>query len=97
MDMTDTDTFLTRLLAARRAAWLVLLCGVALQLVTYAGFLAIEHGWVDSLVEAGVYGGVSSARLAEVTFLFVAALKLMNIAILMGALFLTFWARGLRR
>ena len=49
------------------------------------------------LVESGLYGDISPDELAHLSFAFVAALKLMNIAILMTALFLTLWVRGLRR
>jgi hypothetical protein len=95
--MSDTDTFLLRLVAARRAAWLVLGCGIALQLIVYGGYLGVQAGWIDGLIEHGVYGEITRARLSEVTFVFIAALKLLNTAILLGAMFLTLWVRGLRR
>ena len=95
--MSVTDPFLNRALAARRAAWLVFLIAVAFQLFTYLAYLGMEQGWLDGLIESGLYGNVSRDELARLTFHFAAALKLMSIAILMGALFLTLWVRGLRR
>jgi hypothetical protein len=84
-------------IAARRAAWLVLLISVALQIFTYLAYLGMEQGWLDGLIESGLYGNISRDELARLTFRFIAALKLLSIAILMGALFLTLWVRGLRR
>jgi hypothetical protein len=95
--MSDSGTFLHRLIAARRAAWLVLLIGVGLQMFTYIFYLGLGQSGMEGLIESGLYGDISPDELVHVTFLFVAALKLMNIAILMAALFLTLWAQGLRR
>ena len=95
--MSDSRIFLHRVIAARRAAWLVFLLGTGLQIFSYFAYLGMEQGWLDGLIESGLYGDISRDELALLTFLFVAALKLMNIAILMGALFLTLWVRGLRR
>jgi hypothetical protein len=95
--MGDIDRFLPRLLAARRAAWLTFIIGVVLQLVVYGGYLGIERGWVDGLIQRGVYGELTRTQLAHVTLAYVALLKLMNTGILLGAVFLTLWVRGLRR
>ncbi|MFC1708320.1 hypothetical protein ACFL59_16125 [Planctomycetota bacterium] len=95
--MTVSEEFLHRVLAARRAAWQVFLVGVALQIVTYFGYLAIDAGWLESFVESGLYGSMPQEELARATFMFVAVLKLMNIGLLFAALFLTLWARGLRK
>jgi len=95
--MSDSSTFLHRVIAARRAAWIVFLIAIAVQIFTYLAYLGMEQGWLDGLIESGLYGNVSRDELARLTFHFAAALKLMSIAILMGALFLTLWVRGLRR
>ena len=95
--MSDSSTFLHRIIAARGAAWRVLLIAFALQILTYLAYLGMEGGWLDGLIESGLYGDISRDEAARLTFLYVAALKLMSTAILMGALFLTLWVRGLRR
>ncbi len=95
--MSDRDTFLHRVIAARRAAWFVFLIATGLQIFTYLAYLGMEQGSLDGLIESGLYGDISREELARLTFVFVAAFKLMNTAILMGALFLTLWVRGLRR
>jgi len=95
--MTDAGTFLERAIAARRATWLVFGIAVALQLLVYFAFLGMEKGSMDGFIESGLYGDIPRPELARITFYYAAALKLMNTAILMGALFLTLWIRGLRR
>lgn len=95
--MTDSATLLRTLIAARRSAWQVLIIALLFQAVTYLAYLGMTQGWFDSLIQSGIYGDMSRAELLQVTFLFVAALKLMNIAICLGALFLTLWVRALRK
>ena len=95
--MSDSDTFLQRVIAARRAAWLVFLIAVGFQILTYAVYLGMEQGWLDGLIESGLYGDVSRDEATRLMFRYVAALKLMSTAVLLGALFLTLWVRGLRR
>ena len=95
--MSDNEAFLARMIAARKAAWLVFLIAVGLQMSVYFSYLGLEQGWLDGLIEAGLYGNITRSDLARLTLHFVTALKLMNIAILMAALFLTLWVRGLRR
>ena len=95
--MSDRDTFLHRVIAARKAAWLVFLIAMGIQIFTYLIYLGMERGWLDGLIESGLYGDISRDEAARLAFIYVAALKLMNTAILMGALFLTVWVRGLRR
>jgi hypothetical protein len=75
----------------------VFLIAVGLQMLTYLAYLGMAQGWLDGLIESGLYGDISRDEAAPLMFLYVAALKLMNTAILMGALFLTLWVRGLRR
>ncbi len=93
--MTDRTTFLCHLIAARRSAWRVLIVAMLFQALTYLAYLGMVQGWFDGLIQSGIYGDMSRADLLRVTFLFVAALKLMNIAICLGALFLTLWVRAL--
>jgi hypothetical protein len=95
--MSDSGTFEHRLIAARRAAWQVFLVGVAIQMFTYFIYLGLGHGGMGGLIESGLYGDISSQEATHVMFVFIAALKLMNMAIFMAALFLTLWVRGLRR
>ena len=95
--MSDRVAFLNRVIAARRAAWLVLLIAIGFQVFTYFAYLGIEQGWLDGLIESGLYGNFSRDEVARLAFIYVAALKLMNTAILLAALFLTLWVRGLRR
>jgi hypothetical protein len=95
--MSDNEAFLVRVIAARKAAWLVFLIAIGLQMFTYLGYLGLGQGRFDGLIEAGLYGDITRAELTRLTLHFVSALKLMNIAILMAALFLTLWVRGLRR
>ncbi|MCP3902775.1 MAG: hypothetical protein GY715_03985 [Planctomycetes bacterium] len=95
--MSDHSAFLNRVLAARRAAWFVLLIAVVIQIFVYLVYLGMEQGWMDGLIELGLYGNITRDEMAQLTFFCVAALKLMNTAILLGAIFLTLWVRGLRR
>ena len=94
--MSD-GTFQRRLIAARRASWQVFLIGVGLQMLIYLAYLGLGRGGMEGLIESGLYGEISPDELGHLVFVYVAALKLMNTAILMAALFLTLWARGLRR
>lgn len=95
--MSDSATFLDRVIAARRAAWIVFLVAVGVQIFTYLAFLGMERGWMDGLIESGLYGDTTPGEATRLIFLYTIALKLMATAILMGALFLTLWVRGLRR
>ncbi len=95
--MPDSGTFLQRVIAARRAAWFVFLIAMGVQIFTYLVYLGVDQGGLDGLIESGLYGNISRDEAARLTFIYVAALKLMNTAILLGALFLTLWVRGLRR
>jgi hypothetical protein len=94
--MPDTSTFQHRLIAARRAAWQVFVVGVALQMLTYSFYLALGQGGIEGLIETGLYGDIAADQALRLILVYVAALKLMNTAILMVALFLTFWVRALR-
>lgn len=63
----------------------------------YLFYLGLGQSGMEGLAHTGLYGDISPSELLRLTFLFIAALKLMNIAIFMVALFLTLWARGLSR
>ena len=95
--MSDAATFLHRVIAARRAAWIALLIAVGFQMLTYFAFLVMEGGGLDGLIESGRYGDISRDEASRLMFIYVAAMKLMNFGFLMGAVFLTLWVRGLRR
>ena len=57
--MLDSNQFLNRVLAARRAAWFVVVIGIALQLITYLFFLGMVDSGMDGLLESGLYGNIS--------------------------------------
>jgi len=95
--MSDSSTFQHRLTAARRAAWQVFLTGVGLQMLIYFCYLGLGQGGIEDLIESGLWGDISPGEAMHLMFVYVAALKLMNTAIFMAALFLTLWVRGLRR
>jgi len=95
--VSDSGTFQHRLTAARRAAWQVFLIGVGLQMLIYFFYLGLGQGGIEGLIESGLYGDISPDEATHLIFVYVAALKLMNTAILMAALFLSLWVRGLRR
>ena len=42
--MSDSESFLHRVIAARRAAWIALLIAVGFQMLTYFAFLVMEGG-----------------------------------------------------
>ncbi|MDH3744477.1 MAG: hypothetical protein OES47_05175 [Acidobacteriota bacterium] len=94
--MTDGDSFLRRLLAARRAAWQVLLVGVAIQMLTYFAYLVFTGGGFDGLIESGLYGDLPRQQLSIAFFAYVSALKLINFVVLLAAVFLTLWVRAIR-
>jgi hypothetical protein len=95
--MTESDPFLSRVIAARTAAWWILLIGVAIQMFVYVAYLGMGKGWLDGLIAAGAYGELTRHELAYSVFAYIAVLKLINHVILLGALFLTLWVRGLRK
>lgn len=95
--MSDSDAFLLRLIAARTAAWWVLLLAVALQMFTYFAFLGLAGGGFGGLIESGLYGDLTPQQLSMASFAYVAALKLMSTVVLLSAVFLTLWVRGIRR
>ena len=95
--MPDTRLFLERVIAARGAAWRVFLIAVAIQMLVHLGYLGVERGWLDGLLGSGLYGDASREEARRLMLLYVAALKVLSTTLLMGALFLTLWVRGLRR
>ncbi|MHC4915039.1 MAG: hypothetical protein ACYTGB_06070 [Planctomycetota bacterium] len=80
---------------AAGAAWKVWLVSAGVTAFTYLAYLAMSAGWLDWLVGSGLYGSVTPAELARITFYYVGAVKLISTCFLLGALFLTCWARGL--
>jgi hypothetical protein len=95
--MSDTDAFLPRLIAARRAAWIVFMIAVGIQTLTYLIYLAMGQGWMDDMLTSGLYGNSTPDELTRLTLYYLAAFKLMSIGTFLGAMFLTLWVRGLRR
>jgi hypothetical protein len=93
MEMTTT----TKVRTAAGAAWKVWLIGAGFTMLTYLAYLAMNAGWLDWLIEAGLYGPVTREQLAMTTFYFVGAMKLLGMVFLMGAAFLSLWWRALRK
>ncbi len=83
--------------SAARAAWKTFFVSWGLVAFTYFAYLAMNAGWLDWLIDAGVYGPVGREQLAMVTFYYIGAMKLIGLCFLLGAIFLTFWRRGLAR
>ena len=82
---------------AARAAWKTFFVSWGLVALTYVGYLAMNAGWLDWLINSGIYGPVGREQLAMITFYYVGAVKLIGLIFLLGALFLTFWKRGLAK
>ncbi len=82
---------------AARAAWKTLFVSWGLVTFTYFAYLAMNAGWLDWLINSGIYGPVGREQLAMITFYYVGAMKLVSMCFLLGALFLTFWRRDLVR
>jgi hypothetical protein len=95
-DMMETTT-LFKVKTAAGAAWKVFFASWVPTLLAYVGYLAMSAGWLDGLISAGLYGPVTRTELTMTTFYFVGAMKLISMCFLLGALFLTWWARGLAR
>ena len=89
LSTTEPDLILTIL------GWFLI--AVGLQTFTYFAYLGAVHGGLDGLLESGLYGDIPREEMTRLIFVYTAALKLMSTAILMAALFLTLWVRGLRR
>jgi hypothetical protein len=66
-------------------------------MLTYSCYLVLGQGGMEGLIESGLYGDIAADEALRLMLLFIAALKLMNAAILMAALFLTLWARSFSR
>lgn len=90
----DTET---KVRSAARAAWKTFFVSWGLVALTYFGYLAMNAGWLDWLINTGVYGPVGREQLAMITFYYAGAMKLITLVFFLGALFLTFWKRGLAR
>lgn len=95
--MSEDNLFLRRVIAARRAAWIVLVIGIAFQILTYFIFLGMTDGGMDGLLESGLYGDISRDEASRLLLYYVSAMKLINYSFFLGAMFLTLWVRGLRR
>ncbi len=94
---TETQVeFVGRVAAAARAAWWTWLIGLIIVLVQSAGYLAFAH--VEEVrnhlacamgVEAGAFQGF--------LLVFMLVIRLLLVIGLMICIFLSLWARGLRR
>jgi hypothetical protein len=83
--------------AAAGAAWRTWLISAGFTTFTYLAYLAMNAGWLDALIGWGLYGPITAAELARVTFYYVGALKLISTCFLLGAAFLSLWGRGLKK
>lgn len=91
------DDFVRKIEHAARAAWTVVLVGFGLVVLGWLGYLAMSAGWLDPLVNAGLYGDVPRGQMLPVWFGLIGAFKLVVLGFALGALWLTLWARRLRR
>ncbi|MCX5684277.1 MAG: hypothetical protein NT049_11405 [Planctomycetota bacterium] len=94
---TETQLeFAGRVSAAARAAWWTWLVGVLIVLVQAAGYLVYVH--VEGFREliAGLMG-VEADEFQEFILVFILTVRLFLVVGLMACIFLSLWAKGLRR
>ena len=88
--------FARRVGAAARAAWWTWLIGLVIVLVQSAGYLAFAH--VECVREGlGDLMGVEAGEFQDFLLAFMLVIRLMLVAGLMACIFLSLWARALRR
>ncbi len=88
---------ITKVKTAAGAAWKTWLVGAGFTMVTYFAYLAMNAGWLDWLISSGLYGSVTREQMLMITFCYVGVMKLIGLCVLLVALFLSFWWRGLRK
>ena len=88
---------ITKVKTAAGAAWKTWLVGAGFTTVTYGAYLAMNAGWLDWLINSGLYGPVTREQLVSITFHYVGAMKLIGMCFLLGAAFLSFWWRALQK
>jgi hypothetical protein len=91
------DAFTKKVRAAAVAAWWVVLAGYALLIVTWAVYLVIVSARPAWLLSMWGQGEVSWALVQTVSLWFMGVFKLLLWFLILGALWLTLWARQLRK
>jgi hypothetical protein len=87
---------ITKVKTAAGAAWKTFFASWGLTTFTYLAYLAMNAGWLDWLINSGLYGSVTREQMLMITFCYVGVMKLIGLCVLLGALFLSMWWRGLR-
>jgi hypothetical protein len=91
------DPFERRVRAAAVAGWWVVLIGYALLLVTWVAYLVLVSGRPAWLLVLWGQGDVSWAFMQTVSLWFMGVFKLFIWILILVALWLTLWARQLRK
>lgn len=90
------SVFIGRVAAAARAAWWTWLVGLVLVIVQSMGYLAFAH--MEFLRERlACLMGVDAAAFQRFLLAFMLVIRLLLVAGLMACIFLSLWARALRR
>jgi len=89
-------TFAGRVAAAARAAWWTWLIGMVLVLVQSAGYLAVAHAPRFREHLAGLMY-VEVVTLQRYVLVFMLVVRVLLVVGLMACIFLSLWARALRR
>jgi hypothetical protein len=91
------DGFERKVRAAAVAGWWVVLCAYALLLVTWGAYLAIVSARPAWLLRLWGQGDVSWAFMQTVSLWFLGVFKLSIWLLILVVLWLTLWARQLRK
>jgi len=91
------DSFEKKVRAAAIAGWWVVLIGYALLLVTWLVYLAIMSARPAWLLSMWGQGGVSWDFMQTVSLWFMGVFKLLLWFLILAVLWLTLWARQLRK
>jgi hypothetical protein len=94
---TETQpVFVGRVAAAARAAWWTWLIGLVLVLVQAAAYLVLAHA--ECLQEQLACAmGVEAGVLRDIILVFMLVIRVLLVIGLMACIFLSLWARALRR
>ena len=96
MTAENESVFTRRVAAAARAAWWTWLIGVILVLAQFAGYLAFAHGPCLRERMACVMG-VEAEMFQGLILAFMLVVRVLLVIGLMICIFLSLWARALRR
>jgi NADH:ubiquinone oxidoreductase subunit 6 (subunit J) len=96
MTAENESVFTRRVAAAARAAWWTWLIGLVIVIVQSAGYLAFVHvGCVRE--QLGGLMGVGADEFQDFLLAFMLIIRLLLVIGLMACIFLSLWARALRR